>query len=211
MTGFQTFKDYIYLKRHFNDYLFIWEENREYNRIKVNSFIKRKDRQFFSKVEEFYNDRRKVVDHLISCFIFNQSFWIGDTFNEDNVEFHKERMKKIGSLESHFQNELEKIEFLLFDKNLNFQQIILTNGLKTPIIIEGEFGHLSLETLTIIDHFTDFAQTWLPLNPLLKIKRFMITKYKRLLRLSEYDYQKIEKTFNLLYQYNSSTTLAPSA
>ena len=101
MKGFQSYIDYLMLKRHFNTDSFIWNENNQYNRIKETSFQKRKDITFFIKLETISSgNRRDWINKIVSGFIYDQDFWIGSIFNDEHNDFHNYRMKRFLALES---------------------------------------------------------------------------------------------------------------
>lgn len=205
--GFKAYIDYVFIKRHFLDEKFMWDEAGSYGKIKPTSFQKRNDAAFFVRLEkDCQKDRRRVVDRLVSCAIYNNNFWIGETFLQDYVDYHNNRMKRYGALESTFQNESEWLEFYLIDKGISLADALLTSGVNDPIIIK-QFGQkLSLETFAVLEHLTGFTRSWFPINPLFKMRRLIVYKYSKLLRLNERSMEKIIKTY-----HNLSIILAPSA
>lgn len=198
--GFQTYVMYVYLKRHFSDFKFIWDPNSKYARLKEDAFEKRNDKLFFQKLEKSFQTRDDRKEYLISAFLFNNDIWIGDVFHDVVVQFHKDRMKRVTSLESLFQRDAEKIEFYLVDKGITLQDIILTSSSNSPILVQDVKAiGVSFETLAIINQFTSFTDLWFPLNPLLKIRRLQLHKYTCLLNSSE----KNSTVFNSLNMINT--------
>jgi len=207
MKGFQSYIDYLMLKRHFNTDSFIWNENNQYNRIKETSFQKRKDITFFIKLETISSgNRRDWINKIVSGFIYDQDFWIGSIFNDEHNDFHNYRMKRFLALESTFERELEELEFYLTSNSISFDNSLLTFGTKDPIIVNRFLRPTSLETFAVLENFTNFTRMWFPINPLQQLRKNLIYKYSMLLRLNERNLAKMKEKYQQL-----SATLAPSA
>lgn len=195
---FQTFIDYVLLKKHFTDESFIWDETAHYSRITVNAFSKRKDAPFFKSLQKKQGNRKDVVDYLVSCFLFDNNFWIGNAFKDEYEYYHINRMSRFQSLERTFSDDCEKIDELIVNKT--FDQIALTNGIKQPIIMELYPSKICLESLALFEHFFGFSRLWFPLNPLLKWRRLLVYKYCYLLRFNERNTDKLKNTYQNLVQ-----------
>ena len=207
MKGFQSYIDYLMLKRHFNTDSFIWNENNQYNRIKETSFQKRKDITFFIKLETISSgNRRDWINKIVSGFIYDQDFWIGSIFNDEHNDFHNYRMIRFLALESTFERELEELEFYLTSNSISFDDSLLTFGTKDPIIVNRFLRPTSLETFAVLENFTNFTRMWFPINPLQQLRKNLIYKYSMLLRLNERNLAKMKEKYQQL-----SATLAPSA
>lgn len=201
IPGFQSYVDYVGIKRHFNDDKSIWQFNANYTRLKPSSFEKRKDQAFFIRLERSHRDRLHWVENLISGFLFSPNLWIGQIFEDDIVNYHTARMTNLAGLESLFMRDCEKLQFHLFDHCVDLNGLLLTSSSKDPIIISLYLKkEVSLETLVILHHFTQWVESWSPVNPLQKERRFQIYKYRYLLDLSDKNYGKIEEAYQQLAQ-----------
>lgn len=201
LPGFQSYVDYVGIKRHFNDDKFIWNPNAVYKRLKPSAFEKRNDQAFFIRLERIHRDRDAWVENLISGFLYSTSLWVGQLFEDDVTRFHTERLGRIRSLESLFKRDCEKLEFFLYDYNVQLDGLLLTSSLREPTIILLYLKkEISLETLVVLHHFTKWVDSWNPINPLQKERRFQINKYRLLLDLASKDYAKIEGTYQQLAQ-----------
>lgn len=197
--GFRTYVDYVYIKKHFNDFEWVWNPKANYTRLKESSFEKRKDRFFFQKFEKAIAERDERIEYLVSAFLFNNEIWIGDIFEPEVSQFHNYRVKRVSGLESLFRSDVEKIEFYLIDKGLTLQSILLTTATNSPILIQdARTLGVSFETLTVINYFANFTDLWFPLHPLLKIRRLQLHKYKYLLHIADKRYDKLHNTFQNL-------------
>lgn len=201
-SAFPTYVDYVFLKRHFADEKFIWSESANYRRMKIESFLKRKDVAFFVALHNHYRDRRQIVDHLISCFIFDSEFWIGNALKDEYIMRHQNRMMRFGALERTFVDDCEKIEEYLQDNDLNLDDLVLTSGARSRIM-ELYPGTISLETLAVLDHLSEFTRVWFPINPLQKWRRLIVYKYGYTLRLEERNVDKIKSVYQHLVQFSA--------
>lgn len=193
MNGyFQTYIDYVFLKKHFCDDEFIWSESLNYKKMKYESFLKRRDISFFNSLYNRYKNRRDVVDHLVSCFLYDRNFWIGNALQDEYLMQHQNRMIRFGALERTFVDDCEKIVF-----NDQVHSISLTTGNRSSIM-ELYPSTICLETLSILDHFTEFTRIWFPTNPLQKWRRLLVHKYSLLLRLNERNMEKIQNAYQSL-------------
>lgn len=195
MSGeFQTYSDYVFLKQHFSDSVFIWDESFQYN-IKEETFLKRRDKRLFYNLYWFYKNRKSIIDHLISCFLYDSNFWIGDALKDEYISRHHDRMKRIGSLKRTFVDDCEKIERYFDDHKIIFT-MDLTPSLNSPMIMKLYPKEISLETLAIVHRLTGFIETWFPINPLQKWRRMLIYKYSFLINFEDYN----EDVFRTIFQ-----------
>lgn len=200
--GFRTYVDYVYIKKHFNDFEWVWNPKANYTRLKESSFEKRKDRFFFQKFEKAIAERDERIEYLVSAFLFNNEIWIGDIFEPDASQFHNDRIKRVSGLESLFHSDVEKLEFYLIDKGLTLHSILLTSATNSPILIQdARTLGVSFETLTVINYFTSFTDLWFPLHPLLKTRRLQLHKYKHLLHIADKRYDKLRSIFETLNSF----------
>ena len=85
--GYKAYKVYVALRAHFTgsyDYI-------KYNgKMKVNetSFLKRKDRFFFAKIERKYKD--ELVNFFVANFVKDSGSWSGSLTGDNANEVYKE-------------------------------------------------------------------------------------------------------------------------
>jgi hypothetical protein len=171
--------------------------------MKLESFLKRRDVSFFHALYNHYKNRRSIIEHLVSCFLYDSDFWIGDALKDEYIMRHHNRMIRFGALERTFVVDCEKIEEWLKNHELSVSDVVLASGIKLPIIMELYPATISLETLAILEHLTGFTRSWFPLNPLLKWRRLLIFKYRFLLHLNERNMEKIQNSYQYLLDLSS--------
>lgn len=201
IPGFQSYVDYIGIKRHFSDPDFTWQPEAVYKRIKPSAFEKRNDQIFFAKLERTHRERRRWVENLISGFLYSTDLWIGELFEDDVMRFHQDRLGRIGSLESLFKRDCEVLDFYLFDNSTSLENVLLTAGQQDPIIVVlYQKKTISLETLVILNRFSGWLEAWNPINPLQKERRLQINKYRTLLNLASRNTLSLETSYQQLAQ-----------
>lgn len=197
MIGFQSFKDYVLLKTHFNEDKFYF--NRHYNYLKITqkSFLSRKDKKLFQLFENKNPNRDDRIEMIISAFMYDKESHLIDIINNLTEDFHQNRIKVISSLESRFNQDCSKINWWLIDNDKKFSDLVLTRGLNPCIIIDlyQDIG-ISLESLLILDKHVDFLSEWYPINPLWKERRLQYVKYRNLLFQMNKNFDLIQRHFN---------------
>jgi hypothetical protein len=144
MDAFHAYKIYIALKNHFNQPSYDYIKYNGKTNVTQNSFMKRRDKGFFSKASRKYGG--DIKDYFIANMIKDPDKWIGD-YNEEN---YIDWMKRRDSLSYIFKNELDGGDFnKLFDIADNNHPIILKRYLASAI---------SLETLVILDNLVGFTK-----------------------------------------------------
>lgn len=195
IEGAQTYIDYIGIKSHFNQPNFFWNKDYTYKKINEQNLRKRKDYRFFQRLEELCVDRQDVIDHLISYFVYNNDFWIGQFADFEYLEFHSRRMDLLDSLDVVFKKEMENLELVVSDYCIRFDELLVIQPTKDPLLL-NYMPILSFETIIIIDYFSGFTDIWFPINPLQKQRRMLFNKYGYLLDIkNNRHYEKFKKTY----------------
>lgn len=153
MHGFDTYKMYIALKTHFSsdsyDYI---KYNRKTN-AKLESFLKRKDRFYFGRLENKYKD--EVENYLISNFICDPKGWVGN-FNEDN---YKEWQRRKESLHYSFQEDITRI--VDSSNGGTILDAFTCKGGKHPVALKNYLGKLvSIDTMCIMNKLINYVSDW---------------------------------------------------
>lgn len=139
----------------------------------LEAFSKRKDYHFFNKLAKKYSSEQ-IVDFLVSQFIVDKNFWIGDSFNTKSHDIYMCYIKVKHSLSTVYKKDLE----FLYNTYTYNELYIPTKGY--PKIISAYLGDLvRLETLVLLDAYIDWTSkidileclVWSPLS-------FKINKFK---------------------------------
>lgn len=142
MKPFQAFAYYNALKLHFNGSYDAIKYNFRTS-VKEQSFWKRRDKYFFAKLANRFNDPKDLINYYVAHFT-NSDAWIGDMLKDD--EAYNDWLKRIESLAYNFEQDLYHLEGLVssFD-----ELFIKSNDAHPPVIKAYLQGDISLETLAI--------------------------------------------------------------
>ena len=146
---FESYKLYNSLKLHF--------ETDNYDAIKYNfktsvkptSFFKRKDKYFFAKLANTYDD---LLDFYVANFK-NDVKYVGDMLNEHGERYYREHKKVCESLTYTFENDINK----LYESNSDFNALLEAKDNEHPFVITYWLqDEIHLETVVILDSITGF-------------------------------------------------------
>ena len=194
--GLNAYKTYLAIRNHFNtDYDYF-----KYNgKLKVSndSFLKRRDKFFFAKLERNYRNN-ELVYFFVANFLDNDSSWSGSLVGSESEKKYLEWRKRIESLKYNFKTECEKIQNEIEYKDITFDEFFRVLGANHPRLLGWQLGgHISLETFTIMDGILNFTKQW---NSHLKDDIMYCTvrnksnKYKPFLQVDLQAYKKIMKS-----------------
>ena len=194
--GLNAYKTYLAIRNHFNsDYDYF-----KYNgKLKVSndSFLKRRDKFFFAKLERNYRGN-ELVYFFVANFLDNDSSWSGSLVGSESEKKYIEWRKRIESLKYTFKIECEKIQNEMELKELSFDEFFKAGDTNHPYLLRLYLGnHVSLETFSIIDGILNFTKQW---NNYLKDDIMYCTvrdksnKYKSFLQVDLQAYKKIMKS-----------------
>lgn len=191
-TEFDVFKDYIGLKVHFNEWNFIWNPDKDYS-TSPEALRKRRDKSFFTRLVSVKPKRTEWVEYLISAFMKDRHNWIGDIFDEDTEEAHRNRMSHRRALEYNFKVDCGNIQ----DSGYPLVELLKV-GKSQPKIFETRIdGGITEETLAILDSFFNFTRQKTN-NPLWEESRLRINKYKYVIGLNAEYRQKFKASIDTL-------------
>ena len=167
--GFDAYKTYLALKRHFtSDYDYF-----KYNgkvRAGEESFLRRNDRFFFRKLSKKYN---RVSQE-----------------SEDNYVQYKKRRE---SLSYHFDSELRWAVDYCRDRSLELNKLLLVEDNNHPLLFKFLLQKkISIDTLIIMDSVLKFLTHWDDnLDDIVwEEKKRLIIKYKKFLTYDPFTYRK---------------------
>lgn len=191
--GLKAYKTYLAIRNHFNTSYDYFKYN---GKIKVSndSFLKRRDKFFFAKLERNYRGN-ELVYFFVSNFLDNDSSWSGSLVGSESEKKYLEWRKRIESLKYNFKVECEKLQNEIDYEDKSFDEYFKVVDANHPDILRKYMGkHISLETFTIMDGILNFTKQW---NSHLKDDIMYCTvrdksnKYKPFLQVDLQAYKKI--------------------
>lgn len=145
MSALDVFKTYLSLKQHFNNEKYDYFLYNGKVKASIANLEKRKDKHHFIKLSR----NRDYKEILISNFINDSNFWIGDINSEESHNRYLEWSKKIQALTYTFKNELAKLDE-------DFASNFAIHGNTHPNVVKLYLQRkISLETLVILIDITN--------------------------------------------------------
>jgi hypothetical protein len=136
MTGFEAYKEYLAVKNHFSldsyDYI-------KYNgRISASeaSFLKRKDKFFFTKLGRRFDRQDELRDFLVSNFLHNEKIWVGNLLDEKHLEVYKSWQKKQQSLSYVLRSDFSTILSFIDNHNVTFDTLFDMRDNELPLLLQ---------------------------------------------------------------------------
>ena len=157
--GADAYRTYLAIRNHFKtDYDFF-----KYNgkmKVSNDSFLKRRDKFFFAKLERKYR-KNELVYFFTANFIKDEGMWSGSLVGSESEKVYQEWLKYAESLKYNFRLDCEKIQDDLDSKNLKFDDLFTINNNSHPMLLSKLLGgHISIETFSIMDIILSFTTKW---------------------------------------------------
>ena len=192
--GFSAFKIYLAVRNHFNtDYDYVKYKGKL--NISDESFLKRKDKFFFGKLERKYK-KDELLYFFIANFLEDSKNWSGSLVTNQSEQVFVEYKKRIQSLKYNFCNDCDKIKDNMSFDNLDFNSLFVSKDTH-PSLLQYYMGKdIMIETIVIMDKILNFFIKW---NKMLEedfiwsdVKKVLI-KYSPFLSIDLTEYRKILK------------------
>jgi len=157
--GIEAYKTYLAIRNHFKtDYDYF-----KYNgklKITQESFLKRRDKFFFAKLERKYK-KKELVYFFAANFIKDENMWSGSLVGAESEKVYLEWLKYAESMKYNFRLDCEKLQNELEMKDQKFDDLFTINNNSHPILLSKLLGgHISIETFSIMDIVLNFTARW---------------------------------------------------
>lgn len=148
MEAWEAYQMYLGLKLHFTtDYDYTRYGGRT-SATKA-SFLKRRDRHFFSRVAKKYDD--KSLDYFVANFVHSPKGWLGDFKEENYLKWSKNKQ----SLTYNFLTDMS----FLFEQVDDFDSIFSLQTGKHPVLLKNFLAkRVSLETMVILQGLLNYVR-----------------------------------------------------
>lgn len=161
MTGFEAYREYLAIKNHFalDSYDYI-----KYNgRVSASeaSFMKRKDRFFFTKLGKRFSQQEDLKYFLVSNFVHNEKIWVGNLLDEKHLDVFKKWQKKQQSLTYFVKSDFSTLLSYMDNHNISFDELFAVKDNEMPLLLQlQQEGAIELETLIAMDRVLSFFKRW---------------------------------------------------
>jgi len=160
MNGFEIYKVYLAVKLHFTSKNQSYDFHKHGGRTtaRLETFTKRRDRYFFHKLSQSYNDTN-VVDYFVSNFVTNTNLWVGDIIGNSGDENYREWSKRIEALHYYYEQDIDYLIERMSANEMTFDDIFtVKNGQHPPILKMVLSKRISIETFVILEDLLSFSK-----------------------------------------------------
>ncbi|QPI18001.1 loader of DNA helicase [Pectobacterium phage POP12] len=156
---FSVFKLYIVMKAHFSGRYDAIKYNWEM-RVTEAIFEKRKDKYFFKKLAERFTFK-EIYFILLSNFVANPDFWIGNIDETECVTFYREYIGKLRRVDNIFVDDVKSIYEFSKMKNIPLKMVFEYSKISSTSYISKLVlsDVISYETFLILDSIFDIINT----------------------------------------------------
>ena len=180
--GYNAYKTYLALKNHFttDDYDFFKYHGKM--KVKEESFLKRRDKFFFEKIERRY--KKELVPFFVSNLIKEDNSWSGSLATDRAEQTFNEWKKKTQSLRYVFKEDMGKVLTLMDHNNLQFDELFdCGDGQHPPIFKLLISEEINIESFIILDRILSFTKR---INKKLLDDYIWIEYYKKVMKYSRF-------------------------
>ena len=160
MNGFEIYKVYLAVKLHFTSKNQSYDFHKHGGRTtaRLETFTKRRDRYFFHKLSQSYNDTN-AVDYFVSNFVTNTNLWVGDIIGNSGDENYREWSKRIEALHYYYEQDIDYLIERMSANDMSFDDIFtVQNGQHPPILKMVLSKRISIETFVILEDLLSFSK-----------------------------------------------------
>ena len=160
MNGFEIYKVYLAVKLHFTSKNQSYDFHKHGGRTtaRLETFTKRRDRYFFHKLSQSYDDTN-AVDYFVSNFVTNTNLWVGDIIGNSGDENYREWSKRIEALHYYYEQDIDYLLERMSANDMSFDDIFtVQNGQHPPILKMVLSKRISIETFVILEDLLSFSK-----------------------------------------------------
>jgi len=157
--GFETFKTYIAVRNHFTQKGYDYFKYNGKTKVNADSFLKRKDKFFFAKLERKLSKEERVY-FFVANFVHDDKSWSGSLVTDNSMTIYNEWGKKIQSLSYNFNENCKKLKEIVDFSGKSFDNLFEANGSHPPLLKLYLRKEVSLETMILIDRVLGYADRW---------------------------------------------------
>ena len=194
MDGYKAYRYYLAIKLHFTTDKFDVFQNRGNVKGTREAFNARNDRYIFEKLAQKHSDDKEIIQFFVSNFAYGNdtAIYAGQEAEDNFMQWNKRKQ----SITKIFVDDLATLLTHIETNRLKHSAIFEFTENEYPVALKMFVGgKISIETLRIIDDFTEILEKW---NQNLSVKYIWDNEMRRIKKLTgfvKYDKIKIEKIF----------------
>lgn len=195
MDGYKAYRYYLAIKLHFTTDKFDVFQNRGNVKGTREAFNARNDRYIFEKLAQKHPEDKEIIQFFVSNFAYGNdtAIYAGQEAEDNFMQWNKRKQ----SITKIFVDDLATLLTHIETNRLKHSAIFEFTENEYPVALKMFVGgKISIETLRIIDDFTDILEKW---NQNLSVKYIWDNEMRRIKKLTgfvKYDKIKIEKIFS---------------
>ena len=192
MDGFKAYKYFMAIKLHFTSERYdVFEKNGGVSGSRV-AFERRNDRGLFEKLAKKFDTDQELIQFLVANFAYGHKNVV---YSNDSDAYYALWKRRKESRSHTFQNDLNFITNHLEQNRLKGDILYSVDSGMPELLNLFIGGHVTLETMVILQDFDDYLTKWEPLIMLWHDYFLVIRKVKRFVRYDQNRVQSIYKNF----------------
>lgn len=190
MDGFKAYKYFMAIKLHFTSERYdVFESNGRVSGSRA-AFERRNDRGLFEKLAKKFDKDQDLIQFLVANFAYGHKNVV---YSNDSDEYYTLWMKRKESRTQVFKNDLNNIINHMERNRMKGDALYSVESGMPELLNLFIGGHVTLETMVILQDFDDYLLQWEPLIMLWHDYFLVIRKVKRFVR---YDQNRVQLTYN---------------
>ena len=190
MDGFKAYKYFMAIKLHFTSERYdVFETNGRVSGSRA-AFERRNDRGLFEKLAKKFDKDQDLIQFLVANFAYGHKNVV---YSNDSDAYYTLWMKRKESRSQVFQNDLNSIINHLERSRMKGDALYSVESGMPELLNLFIGGHVTLETMVILQDFDDYLLKWEPLIMLWHDYFLVIRKVKRFVR---YDQNRVQLIYN---------------
>lgn len=186
LSGFGAYRRYLAIKYHFNSESYDYIKYQKQVKASENSYEKRKDKFVYESLAKKYSED-ELENILISNFVSNDSFWIGDVKpSHYTIEVYHNFKKRLSVIKATLSNDICYLKELCDKKGYTFNDLLDTRQDLPIVYYELEQGNISPEIIVLFNEIFNFLNKRILDNIIFKRWKLKIEKYSVLLKEKKY-------------------------
>ena len=192
IDSFQTYKYFMAIKLHLTtDRYDVFKSNGKVSGSRA-TFDKRNDRFLFEKLGRKFSQPRELIEYFVANIAYGNKNVI---YSQDSDEYYETWIKRKESRTYTFNQDLAFIQSHLESNKLKFEDLFETHDNIPELLKLHVGGHISLETMVIINEFESYLPKWKSLVMLWGDQLRVLNKIKNFVKFDKDKLQSIYLDF----------------
>lgn len=190
MDGFKAYKYFMAIKLHFTSEKYdVFETNGRVSGSRE-AFERRNDRGLFERLAKKFPNDHQLIQFLVANIAYGHKNVV---YSEDSDEYYQLWCKRKESMSRVFEVDLTTISNELEASGKTLEDMYAIDD-GAPLLLQLHLGgHVTLETMSILQDFDDYLSKWEPLIMLWHDQFLVIRKVKRFVK---YDKTRVQYLYS---------------